>query len=159
MRRLLLMAGLILFAGLLVWLLRPKAPRSDEELIRDSIDRMAAATQKKDVSAIAEEVSERYHGEGGDKRELKTYLLAFLMRGEFVRAIPARVQISLTSESAAEVSLVVVLARGDVKGEQDLRPELVVGTHKMDAHFAKEGDQWRVIDARGRDAAARDLFP
>ncbi|HEY3449641.1 MAG TPA: hypothetical protein VGK67_25025 [Myxococcales bacterium] len=146
-------AGVLLAA----WLLWPKKPDDDKALIRAAITRMAEKAAERDVNGILENVSERYQGEGGDKRELKRYLLGYLLRSEVVTALPANVQFAAPVENGkAKVSFVVLLARKPATKVEDLRTEELVGSHRIEAEMEKEDGVWRAVDANRRDASPQD---
>lgn len=145
--------------ALAAWRLWPGAPVDDETLIRAAIDDMAAKAAKKDIAGILEHVGERYQGEGGSKRELKAYLLGYLMRSGLVAAIPANVRIELPSGDSAKVSLVVLLARTPAKSAEGVAPEQLIGSHRIEAKLAREAGSWSVVAATRRDAMPGDLLP
>jgi len=143
---------------LAAWLLWPKKPLDDEALIRAAIAEMAEQAGERNVSGIVEHVSESYQGEAGNKRDLKAYLLGYLMQSGAVAAVPARVDVKLEGAQAAQVSLVVLLARTPAKKAEEIGPEQLVGTHRIEARFAKEAGVWKVVDATRRDATPGDLL-
>ena len=146
-------AGLVLAA----WLLWPKKPADDEALIRQAITRMAQEAAERDVNGILAHVSERYAGEGGDKRELKRYLLGYLLRSEVVTALTANVQLAEpVAGGKAKVSFVVLLARKPAQKVEDLRTEELIGSHHIEAQMEKEDGVWRAVDATRRDASPQD---
>lgn len=145
-------------ALLAAWLLWPEGPQDDEARIRAAIEAMADRAAAKDANGILEHVSETYRGEGGDKRELKRFLLGWFFRSEVVGAIPARVEVAPPQGDRARATLVVILARTPAKRAEDVRPDEVLGSHHLDAEFVREGDAWRVATATRRDATPADLL-
>ena len=146
-------------AGVLLatWLLWPSKPADDEAQIRQVVASMAQKTAERDVSGIVEHVSERYRGEGGDKRELKRYLLGYLLRSEVVTALPANVKLEGPIEGGkAKISFAVLLARTPARKIEDLRPEELVGAHRIDAELEKEDGHWRALTATRRPASPQD---
>jgi len=158
MRRIATIGAAAVAVLLAAWLLWPRRPLDDEAQIRRMIARTAEQAAQKDVSGIVEAVSERYRGEGGDKRELKRYLLGYLMRSEVVAAIPANVQlVQPVADGKAKVSLVVLLARTPAKKVEDLRQEELIGAHRIEADLEKEdGTEWRAVTATRRQASPED---
>jgi hypothetical protein len=158
MRRIAVAAAVAVAVLLAAWRLWPRRPLDDEAQIRQVVARVAEQAAQKNVSGIVEAVSERYRGDGGDKQELKRYLLGYLMRSEAVAAIPANVQlVEPIAGGKARVSFVVLLARTPAKKVEDLRQEELVGAHRIEADLEKEGGtDWRAVSATWRQAAPAD---
>ena len=140
----------VLGVGGAVWLVWPRHPPSDEERIREAIEAMARGAEDRDVSAIAEHVSESYRGEAGTKDELKGLLFHFLHGADFVSVVLRGVHVDVQGDQA-DVVLRVVLAR--VKGAPEVKESDVVnaGAHEIKAHFVREKDEWRVSQAAQRE--------
>jgi hypothetical protein len=156
MRRAVAGAVLVVGAAVAVWLLWPRTPRSDEELIRETIGRMCGSASQKDVGGILEHVSDGYRGEGGSKDELKGYLLGYLLRSDIVSVLPGRVEVEVRG-STARARLAVVLARVPLKTAAEASPGSLAGSHYIETELAKEADgRWRVQTASRRDAAPLD---
>jgi len=156
-RRIAAVAVAALGLALAAWLLWPKKPADDEALIRQAIDRMAQKAGERDVGGILEHVSARYVGEGGAKRELRRYLLGYLLRSEVVAALPANVQLTEPPQDGkAKVSFVVLLARTPASKAEDLRAEELVGSHRIEAAMEKEDGVWRAVGARRSPASPQD---
>jgi hypothetical protein len=144
---------------LLLWLVWPKKPPDDKALITAAVAEMCEQAGKKDVNGILEHVSDSYRGEAGDKRELKAYLFGYLVRSGMVAAVPARVDVQVEGERA-KVILVVLLARTPAKTAAEVGPDQLLGSHRIEADFAREAPRtWRVVSATRRDAAPQDLLP
>jgi hypothetical protein len=157
-KRIAIAVGLVCLL-LAAWLLWPKKPLDDEAMIREAIARMCEQAGKKDVGGIVEHVSDSYHGEAGDKRELKSYLLGYLLRSGMVAAVPARVEVQVKGERA-QVVVVVLLARTPAKKAEEVGPDQLMGSHRIEAEFVKEAPGiWRALNATRRDAAPQDLLP
>ncbi|MGC4117938.1 MAG: hypothetical protein QM765_26000 [Myxococcales bacterium] len=159
-RRVAAIAVVGLGALLALFLLWPKQPADDQALIGRAITDMAKKAAERDVNGILEHVSERYAGEGGDKRELKRYLLGYLMRSEVVTALPANLQfLSEPKDGKARIRLVVLLARKPAQKVEDLRTEELIGSHRIEADMEKEDGVWRAVNATRRDASPKDWLP
>jgi hypothetical protein len=144
---------------LLAWLAWPKKPQDDKALITAAIAQMCEQAGKKDVNGILEHVSDGYRGEAGDKRELKAYLFGYLLRSGMVAAVPARVDVQVEGERA-KVALVVLLARTPARTAAEVGPDQLLGSHRIEAEFAREAPKtWRAVSATRRDAAPQDLLP
>lgn len=156
-RRVAALAIAALGAALALWILWPKKPADDQALIAQAVAEMAQKAGERDVGGILERVSERYVGEGGNKRELKGYLLGYLLRSEVVTALPANLQFSEPPrDGKAKVAFVVLLARKPAQKAEDLRDEELVGSHRIEAGVEKEDGVWRVVTATRRDAGPQD---
>ena len=145
--------------SLAVWLLWPKKPLDDEAMIREAVADACEQAGKRDVSGILEHVSDSYRGETGDKRELKGYLLGYLLRSGIVAAVPARIDVQVKGERA-QVVIVVLLARTPAKTAAQVGPDQLIGSHRVEAEFAREAPKiWRALSATWRDATPQDLLP
>jgi hypothetical protein len=137
------------------WLVWPREPPDDEALIREAIAQVGRAATEKDVGAILEHVSESYRGEGGNRDGLRRYLLGYILRSDWVSAIPRVLQVEVDGDTA-NASLVVLLARGPVADPANVRPEGLVGSHYIESGWAREAGEWRVVTATRRDASTAD---
>jgi hypothetical protein len=158
-RKVLAVAVALAGVALGAWLLWPKPPDDDEALIRKAVAEIAAAAAKKDIGGVAEHVSERYHGEGGSKTELKRYLLGYTMRSDWVSAVVAKLEIGPIEGGKAKADMVVLLARKPAESADELRSEEIAGSHQIDVDFEKEDGTWRVVSAARRGATASDFIP
>jgi hypothetical protein len=147
----------VLAAGFAVaaWLAWPRQPLSDEERVREVIARVARRAGAKEVGGMLEDVSERYRGEPGDKATLRQMLFTYLRRSDWVSAVPARLQVQVAGDRA-RAAFVALLVRRPAKGEEDVRPEELAGSFAFEVDFEREGDRWRAVDARRREAGAAE---
>ncbi|HYQ81338.1 MAG TPA: hypothetical protein VEP68_07545 [Anaeromyxobacteraceae bacterium] len=141
-------AAALAAAGLALW--RPwREPPGDEERIAGLFLDAARAVEEKRVGDAVEAVSERYRGEGLDRRGVKQLLLAQVLRGEWVSVTVAGTRVRLAGD-AAEAVVDVVLARSG-KGTRlaDLLPEQA-SANRLDCRLEREGSDWRVVSASRR---------
>jgi hypothetical protein len=136
-------------AGLGAWrLLREPAP-TDEERIRALLDGAARAAEERRVGDAVEPVSERFRGEGLDRRGVKQLVAFHALRGESVAVSVAAARIRILDDrSAARANVDVVLARGAGKGkalEALLRGEASV--HRFACRLEREDGDWRIVEA------------
>lgn len=124
---------------------------TDEQQIDRLIDEVVEAVSKRDVGDIFAHVSERYRSrEGWDRNQLRGYLAAQLLRGEWAEAFVTNRDIRVTGhEAVAEVT--ATLSRG---GESGAR----VGSHRITVGFEREGGDWRVVSSERRDAGVGDFL-
>ncbi len=128
---------------------RWREPPSDEERIAALFADAARAVEEKRVGDAVEAVSERYRGEGLDRRGVKQLLLAQVLRGEWVSVTVAGTRVRLEGD-AAEAVVDVVLARSG-KGARlaDLLPEQA-SANRIACRLEREGREWRVVSASRR---------
>lgn len=138
-----------------VWLIRPGRAPSDEERVHSAVQAVARAAGEKDLGGILEHVSERYRGEPGDRAQLRQLLFAYLQRSDWVRVIPAKLQVQVEGDTA-RASFVALLVRGPAKDESEVRPEELAGSYAFEVAFQREGERWLAVDAKRRDAAPSD---
>jgi len=131
----------LVLAGLTaaVWLLRP-APASPEAQVRGVVDAMTRAAREHDAAGVLAHVSERFQSpELGGKPELRSYLLAELLRGGVVEARVLEAHAEATGPG--EVRFTGRLLLGRTAGGVDL------GQRAVEATFADERGTWRVVRA------------
>lgn len=131
-----------------------------EEVIRRKAIAMADAAEKKDVGFIMKQVSERFRADSGLSRdEVKGFLAAQLLRGEWVRVFTANVEVTLTSASTADFRGTYVLARSQAKLLKDLARESVVGSYEITGKVERESDgEWRFVSAGWKEADPGSLL-
>jgi ketosteroid isomerase-like protein len=133
--------GLLLAGGLALWL--PEPPRSPEEAIDATLDAMVAAAREGDLAGILEHVSERFHGHGMDRNQLKGMLFVELRRGRWTGVLLGDRKITLQGADAADVSARLLLAQG-----QSALPDRA-DAYRVTLEMALEDDgAWRVTTAR-----------
>lgn len=146
-RRTLAAAAAALAAAGALWLWRPwRDPPGDEERIAALFLSAARAVEEKRIGDAVEAVSERYRGEGLDRRGVKQLVAAHVLRGEWVSVTVAGTRVALQGD-AAEAVVDVVMARGG-KGARlaDLLPEQASAS-RLTCRLEREGGDWRVVSA------------
>jgi len=142
MNRLVLAAVALSLIGLIAWGLWPRGPETDEDRIRLVIDQMAKAAGDRQVGDVVDHFSESYRGELGDKRQLHGYLVAAFFRAQALVAVPSGVEISVNGDRA-DVKLRLSLAQAPGRSGGD-----TLGSHLIEATFAREDGAWRVLTAQ-----------
>lgn len=128
--------------GLIAWGLWPRGPETEEDRIRLVIDEMAKAVGDRQVGDVVDHFSESYRGELGDKRQLHGYLMAAFFRAQALVALPSGVEISVDGDRAdVKLRLSLAQAPGHTGGD-------TLGSHRIEATFAREDGVWRVLTAR-----------
>ena len=139
-----------LAAGAVLGLWRPwREPPGDEERIAALFLDAARAVEEKRVGDAVEAVSERYQGEGLDRRGVKQLLLAQVLRGEWVSVTVAGTRVRLGGEGAEAVVDVVLARSGRGTRLADLLPEQA-DVNRLTCRLEREGSEWRVVSASRR---------
>src|SRR6266702_3567563 len=114
MRRPLFLLALLLLAalGVLVSVRLLRKPPSDEEQIRTLLVDAARAAEEKRIGDAVRDVSERFHGEGLDRREVKQLVAAHVLRGTWVSVTITGTKIDVRGELARAASDVVLSRSG-----------------------------------------------
>ena len=140
--------GLAAAGALALW--RPwREPPRDEERIAALFLEAARAAEEKRVGDAVEAVSERYRGEGLDKRGLKQMLALLVMRGEWVSATVAGTSVRVEGDAAEAVVDVVLARSGKGASLADLLPEQA-SANRLTCRLEREGKEWRVVSAARR---------
>jgi ketosteroid isomerase-like protein len=157
-RTLLLGLGLLALAGaaLLARHLSRAAP-SDDERILALLQAAARAAGEKRVGDAVAGVSERFSGEGLDRRGVKQLVAWQVMRGEWVSASIAEARVQVSGDSARAVAI-LVLARSD-RGARlaDLLPA-DGAVHRLALLLEREQGEWKVVRASWRRLAAAEAL-
>ena len=142
----------VALAAAVVVLLWPKGSQaSSEELIRQKVIKMARAAEKKDVSYIMEQISERFtFDEGGCKRDLHQLLVAQLMRGNWLRVFAVDLAVTVTSPSTASFSGKFIFGRSNAATLKELAKESELSSYAIEAKLEKERDDWKFVSAKHR---------
>jgi len=145
-------ALVVALAAAVVVLLWPKGSQaSSEELIRQKVIKMARAAEKKDVSSIMEQISERFtFDEGGSKRDLHQLLVAQLMRGNWLRVFAVDLAVTVTSPSTASFSGKFIFGRSNAATLKELAKESELSSYAIEAKLEKERDDWKFVSAKHR---------
>lgn len=159
MRKAALLAVLALVAvggGLLAArLLRP--PPTDEERIQGLVAAAARAAEERKAGEVVAAASERFAGEGLDRRGLKQFVALQILRGEWVSVSIAGTRIEVAG-NAARAAVDVVLARSG-KGAKlaDLLPA-GGSVHRLQLRLEREDGDWKVVRARWRPVPVQDAL-
>lgn len=151
MRRPLLALALLVLAalGALLAVRLLRKPPSDEEQIRILLVDAARATEEKRIGDAVRDVSERFHGEGLDRREVKQLVAAHVLRGTWVSVSIAGTKIDVRGELARAAADVVLSRSGKGAPLAELLPEQA-SVHRFLLDLAREEGKWKVVGARWR---------
>lgn len=133
-------------------------PPTDEERIRALLDGAARAAVERRIGDVVAGVSERFRGEGLDRRGLKQLVAAHVLRGEWVGVSLSGVSVAVDG-ARAEVVADAVLSRslGAGKALVELLPG-EASAHRFDLALEREPGGWRVVGARWRPIPLGDAI-
>jgi len=157
--------GLVLLSALggLLVIAACRHPPTDEEQVRALLDDAARAVEEKRIGDAVRDVSERFHGEGLDRREVKQLVAAHVLRGTWVSATIAGAKVDVRGDLARAACDVVLSRSGKGTPLAQLLPEQA-SVHRFLLDLAREGGKWKVVGARWRpvtleEAAAGPELP
>ncbi len=161
MSRRALVVVLVLAAGLgavvVARLARPPPP-SDEEQIRVLLDEAARAAVERRIGDVVAGVSERFRGEGLDRRGVKQLVAAHVLRGEWVGVSVSGVRVAVDGDRATAVAdAVLSRSLGAGKSLVDLLPG-DASAHRFELDLEREAEGWRVVGARWRAIPLADAI-
>jgi len=146
-----LAGGALLASGLL------RAPPSDEEQIQALLAAAARAAEEKRVGDVVAAVSERFSGEGLDRRGVKQLVAYQVTRGEWVSVSLAGVRLEVAGDGARAAVDVVLARSGSGTKLADLLP--VNGSvQRLLLRLEREGSEWKVVQARWRPVTAEQAL-
>jgi hypothetical protein len=151
MRRPLLALAVLLLVALaaLVSVRLLRKPPSDEEQIRTLLSDAARAAEEKRIGDAVRDVSERFHGEGLDRREVKQLVAAHVLRGTWVSVTIAGTKIDIRGDLARAAADVVLSRSGKGTPLAELLP-VQASVHRFLLDLAREEGKWKVVGARWR---------
>lgn len=124
---------------------------TDEQRIDRLIDEVVEAVSRRDVGGVLSHVSEHYRSrEGWDRDQLRAYLAAQMLRGEWAEAFVTNRDIRVNGDEA-EAEMTATLSRGGSSGAR-------VGSHRIRVGFQREGNDWRVVSSERRHAGVGDYL-
>lgn len=137
-----LIAAVVVALTLLVWLVGRGPEPGPEAQVQRLIDESIEDVEEGEVGDLMDRVSDSYKGQGGDRRELRSYLTALLFRGG-VNVSVLNHQIEINGETA-RVEMKVVLVRGGLRGAA----EGDVGARTVVLDLAREDGDWMVVGSQ-----------
>jgi hypothetical protein len=145
--------GLILASALgafFAWLeLRP----TDETLISDLVERLVADVEKRDVGAMAPEISDKYKDERGFGRDgLLAALDGYLKTQSWKKVLPVRLTVSRIEGDRAEAAAKVILADAGGSTHHRRARDAV----EVDLTLARESGRWKVTSAEEWEVPTED---
>ncbi|MFL5272399.1 MAG: hypothetical protein ACJ79E_10095 [Anaeromyxobacteraceae bacterium] len=127
--------------------LRP-AP-TDEEQIRTLFADAARAAEEKRIGDAVRDVSERFEGEGLDRRGVKQLVAAHVLRGTWVSVAIAGAAIAPGADAARAAVDVVLSRSGKGTPLTELLPAQA-SVHRFQLRLERERGAWKVVGAAWR---------
>ncbi|MGQ0507245.1 MAG: hypothetical protein ACT4TC_18220 [Myxococcaceae bacterium] len=144
-----IVAGLVVAA--LVYVLWPKSEDDPAALIQRKVIQMARSAEKKDVAFIHQQLSEQFRAQGMSKQEVKGFLAAQILRGNWLRVFVENTSVDVKG-AEADFQGKFIFGRSEAKTISELTRESVMGSYRIDAKLVKESDgEWRFIFATWRE--------
>jgi hypothetical protein len=158
LRKVVIVAAVLAVAAVAAWRLAAPPPPPDEERIRTLFDDAARAAEERRIGDVVAGVSERFQGDGLDRRGLARLVAAHVLRGEWVRVGVAGARVRVEGERATAL-VDAVLARGGAKGKAlvDLLPSEATA-HRIACDLAREDGEWRIVAARWRPVSLAEAL-
>jgi hypothetical protein len=124
-------------------------PPTDEERIRGLLADAARAAEDKRIGDVVRDVSERFAGQGLDKRGVKQLVALHVLRGAWVAVTISGERLEVRGDRARAVVDVVMLRSGKGRPLSELLPEQAT-VHRFDLHLAREEEGWKVTGGAWR---------
>lgn len=122
---------------------------SDDDQIRALFEESARAAGEKRVGDAVEGVSERFHGQGLDKRGVRQLVAFHALRGEWTSVSVAGSAVTVEGASARAVVDLVLARSGQGKALADLLPA-EASAYRVACALEREDGGWRVVSAEWR---------
>ncbi len=138
----------LLGGGFLAWRALRPAP-TDEEQIRALIDATARAVEAKRPGDAVAFVSERFRGQGMDRRELRQFITYNAMRGSWNAVVPVAVRVDVQGDRAEAVVDAALVQGARAEGIAAVLPANA-DTWRIEIALEREPEGFRVVTARWR---------
>jgi hypothetical protein len=145
-RRTLAVALGVLLAAAAGWRLTRPPPPSDEELVRALFADAVRAVEARRVSDAVAGLSERFAGQGLDKRGVKQLVAGHALRGSWLVARIAGLRVEVSGDTARAVLDLVATRAGEGKALAALLPT-DGNAWRVDCRLEREPEGWRVVGA------------
>lgn len=137
----------ILFCVCAVFLLACSKPKTDVDLVAESITRIAEAVEAKDVKGAMEYVSNDFHGDdGSDRNTVKGILVAQLLNADSISVFIRGLEVEVAGDKAAAHLRIVMMRGKPVKSVKDI-PRDAADAFKFEMILKKEDGLWKVVNA------------
>ena len=122
---------------------------TDEEQIRGIIEATAKAVEEKRPGDAVAFVSERFRGQGMDRRELRQFITYNALRGSWNAVVPVAVRVDVQGDRAEAVVDAALLQGARVEGIAAALPANA-DTWRIEIALEREPEGFRVVTARWR---------
>ena len=156
-RRNLIILAVLVVAAVLVGRRLARKPPTDEERIEALFSKAALAAEEKRVADVVEPLSERFAGQGLDKRGVRRFVTGMVLRGDWVSVSLGGVRTTVQGDTATSVVDVVTARSGKGKALADLLPN-EAGAHRITAFLEREDGEWRVVRAEWEQISLADAL-
>jgi hypothetical protein len=122
---------------------------TDEAQIRAVFADAVHAAEEKQVGEVMRGVSERFQGDGLDKRGVRQLVTFHVLRGSWVALTISGEQVSVHGDAADAVVDLVMVRSGKGRALAELLPQQAT-VHRFTMTLEREDDDWRVTNASWR---------
>lgn len=138
-------------AALALLVLLPACSRkqSDEEQLRSLVTAAVHAAEEKRVGDVMEAVSERFAGEGLDKRGVKQLVAFHVLRESWVALTVSGDHVAVRGDAATATVDVVMIRSGPGRSLAELLPHQA-SVYRFDLKLNREDGDWKVTSAKWR---------
>ena len=131
---------------------------SPEQRLRATIGNGIEAAEEKDHAGLAGFVSDDYEDDRGrGRRELLGLVRGYLSQMGPLHIFSVEKSLVISSPGRAEVTLLVAVASVPIESIADLRRS-TADLGRVELVFADEGGDWKLVDARWRQADLTDFL-
>jgi hypothetical protein len=141
-----LVVVLVLATAGAAWRLTRQPSPSDEDLIRALLEEAVRAAEERRVSDAVAGLSERFQGQGLDKRGLKQLVAGNALRGHWLMVRIAGLRVEAAGETARARLDLVATRGGAGRALVDLLPS-EASAWRVDCRLEREPGGWRVVAA------------
>ncbi len=134
--------------GVQAWRAVRPAPTHEAE-IRAHVDATARAVEAKRPGDAVASVSERFRGQGMDRRELRQFITYNAMRGSWNAVVPVAVRVDVQGDRAEAVVDAALVQGARAEGIAAVLPANA-DTWRIEIALEREPEGWRVVTARWR---------
>jgi hypothetical protein len=148
MRRRNVLVAIVLLAAVVLgvrWLRRERP--SEEERVKALFTAAALAAEERRTAELLEPISARFSGPDGlDQQGVKRFLLAMVLRGEWVAVQVAGIAVAVEGDRARATVDVVTARSGKGRAVADLLPQ-EAAAHRIACRLERESGDWRIVGA------------
>jgi hypothetical protein len=156
-RRVALAALIALVAAGAAWRLTRPPPPTDEALIRALYGEAVRAAEARRVSDAVAGISERFRGQGLERRDVKRLVAANTLQGNWLVIRIAGLQVEVSGDRASAVLDLVASRAGAGRALADLLPA-EGSAWRIDCRLEREAEGWRIVGATWVEESLADAI-